>query len=300
MSDKIVDLDAWRSACLGAFENLSTDTPVTMAQVSAVLLAGARRYASGGPNIGAPVWYEQIAETTGVTFDDVDAILCWRGDEAAKLLADPEPWRFDVPEVPASVTALQSSVAGRLLVRSAAPKGFDNYPRQLVGVPTRQRSARSGRAHHGHHVLLPAGGVRRPAEGHNDMIVTLWLQLLDGTAGMRALHNLGDLWTRTVETGALPGRDDEVTLWPTDGDVHDGPKHATKRRYMGTDGSWHVELDRLVLDPTDDALAVMQRSPGGFRAWWPSDGIDPRQQLRAAGWLPYGEFEAQADDRGTP
>lgn len=86
----ITDLDAWRRVCLTAFDNLPSDTGVTMAQVDAVLTAGARRFTSEPTGGGAlDAWFEEIGAPVGLNFHDVDAILSWCAGDAAKLLTEP-------------------------------------------------------------------------------------------------------------------------------------------------------------------------------------------------------------------
>lgn len=90
----ITDLDEWRRVCLAAFDNLRTDTDVTMAQVDRVLAAGAREYIAlprGSADQGMAKLLElhaRIAAATGVEEGDVDAILFVTAGDAARLLAE--------------------------------------------------------------------------------------------------------------------------------------------------------------------------------------------------------------------
>ncbi len=132
------------------------------------------------------------------------------------------------------------------------------------------------------------------------MIITLWLSLCDGTkAGWPSDH---ELWIRNVETGALPvthPHADDIVLWPgEDGQPTEGPLWPVRRRFMIADGSWHVELCRMVLDPTDDVLDtigqwgirdIMAGLPIGYRSWHTPTDDDPRIGLARGGWKQYGE-----------
>lgn len=88
----IKDLDAWRRVCLAAYDNLPRDTTVTMAQVDAVLLAGAREavLADMSTTAGAEQ-YEQVidrvSEATGVDRKDVDAVLTQCAEDATLLIS---------------------------------------------------------------------------------------------------------------------------------------------------------------------------------------------------------------------
>lgn len=96
----ITDLGAWRRVCLKAFDNLRTDTGVTVGQVDQVLTAGARDYVAWAAfNDRVPGYEkgsyatltkltERVAETTGVNASDVDAILCWASEDAAPLIVE--------------------------------------------------------------------------------------------------------------------------------------------------------------------------------------------------------------------
>lgn len=92
----INDLDAWRRVCLSAYENLRADTTVTMAQVDAILLAGAREAAALDMATAAgAARYEQvidrvIAEVAGVSHGDVDAVLTQCAEDAAPLIDCPD------------------------------------------------------------------------------------------------------------------------------------------------------------------------------------------------------------------
>lgn len=87
--------DAWRRVCLEAYSNLPTDTSVTMAEVDAVLLAGARQSVAldtstteGAARYGHLI--DELRAATGVGIDDVDAILTVCARDAVILLGSEE------------------------------------------------------------------------------------------------------------------------------------------------------------------------------------------------------------------
>lgn len=84
--------DAWNSVCHKAYENLTTDTSVTLDDIERVLLAGAREmaevdWATAEGAAGGERLLTRVAETTGVSRSDVDAVLAWCAGDAAHLLA---------------------------------------------------------------------------------------------------------------------------------------------------------------------------------------------------------------------
>lgn len=88
----VTDLDAWRRVCMEAFRNLPTDTEVSMGEVDAVLLAGAREAAALDKS-SPPGWNAQyehligsVSRATGVDRSDVDAILTWCARDAVGLI----------------------------------------------------------------------------------------------------------------------------------------------------------------------------------------------------------------------
>jgi hypothetical protein len=96
MSDFLTAVDAWRRVCLSAFDNLAKDTTVTMAQVDAVLMAGAREAGTfdtstidGAARYGRLV--DRVSRSTSVDHDDVDSILSWCAKDATRLLGEPRP-----------------------------------------------------------------------------------------------------------------------------------------------------------------------------------------------------------------
>lgn len=85
--------DAWNSVCHKAYENLTTDTSVSLDDIERVLVTGAREMAAvdwstaEGATSGERL-LDRVAETTGVCRLDVDAVLAWCADDAAYLLAN--------------------------------------------------------------------------------------------------------------------------------------------------------------------------------------------------------------------
>lgn len=90
----IKDLDAWRRTCMKAYENLSTNTAVTMNQVDIVLMQGAREAAAldtSTPN-GLDQYeklIDRVAQAADIDRYDTDAILVWCAEQAATLIEYP-------------------------------------------------------------------------------------------------------------------------------------------------------------------------------------------------------------------
>jgi hypothetical protein len=127
------------------------------------------------------------------------------------------------------------------------------------------------------------------------MILTMWLSLLDKPTGA-FIGGPDALWVRQVETGALPDLTDRVVLWPAtdDDDPAGGPMWDVYRRYMGSDGGWHVELARMAVDPAEDARDYIARTrlsetSSRWGIWRTSSDGDPTGKLRTGGWKLYGE-----------
>lgn len=114
----------------------------------------------------------------------------------------------------------------------------------------------------------------------------MWLSLIPPTAA-DPLWSDGRLWTRDVETGCVPTIEDQVTLWP-DEDGHNGPMWGIKRRYMGHDGIWHVELYRMQLDPSEEVQERLLRARGHTSTWYTDRDGDPVPELERGGWQRYG------------
>jgi hypothetical protein len=104
----------------------------------------------------------------------------------------------------------------------------------------------------------------------------------------------GELYWRELETGALPGDGDHVVLYPPDDPSdsdHGGPYVFVRRRYLGPYGTWHIELQQIVIDPPEKIR--MQLGVPLYRdyaIWWVSQTSDPdpRPGLLEAGWIRYG------------
>jgi hypothetical protein len=126
------------------------------------------------------------------------------------------------------------------------------------------------------------------------MILTLWLSLLDRPTG--AMPGGPDaVWTKQVETGAVPTVHDYVYLW-----ADDGPNWQVRRRYMDAAGGWHVELSRMAVDPSETARDYIMRthtssmtSGPSWSIWWTERDGDPVPHLREGGWKLYGEEQGR-------
>jgi hypothetical protein len=121
------------------------------------------------------------------------------------------------------------------------------------------------------------------------MKLIMWLNVVPPDA-RDPLWSDGTLWTREVDTGCVPLVDDEVALWPDHEDGADGPLWRVKRRYMGYYGVWHVELLKMLLDPSDatvEELGRDARATGERMAavWHTEDGGDPVPELERGRWM---------------
>jgi hypothetical protein len=87
----IRNVDTWRRVCLKTFENLTTDTALTVGQIDAVLLAGALEFVAvdSSTKAGGVVLdrlLARVSRDTGVDVGDVDSILTWCAADAAPLI----------------------------------------------------------------------------------------------------------------------------------------------------------------------------------------------------------------------
>lgn len=122
------------------------------------------------------------------------------------------------------------------------------------------------------------------------MRLTLYLQVIDGSRRDWIASN-GELWTRMIETAAAPAPgSDGIVLWSyEEADPVDGPVWDASRRYMAADGSWHVDLVRMVVDPSEEAVnqLAVTSGPRRERAWHTSSDGDLAEGLRRGGWTPH-------------
>lgn len=126
------------------------------------------------------------------------------------------------------------------------------------------------------------------------MKLEMFLQVIDGSKGNFTTN--GDLYTKTVETGfvPLPGTD-EVALWKTieDGKEWDGPIWHVKRRYMGAEGQWSIELAKMILNPNQmwqdsfKARLASGRQIITETSWYTQFDDDPIPKLLEGGWVKY-------------
>ncbi len=127
------------------------------------------------------------------------------------------------------------------------------------------------------------------------MKLTMYISLADGSRLSWEAVN-GELWERVVDTDHAPTPGvDRVILWPAE-DPDDGPLGGPMwdayERYMDAVGGWHLELARMVIDPSEKAQDSMMRAAAGGppyrdRSWWTRNDGDPRGALRRGGWRPY-------------
>lgn len=85
------NVDNWRRVCMEAFDNLPGDTTVTMADIDAVLLDGARDAAAldtSDPYQARDyrTLVDRLSHKHDLSLEDVDSILLWRGKDAAALI----------------------------------------------------------------------------------------------------------------------------------------------------------------------------------------------------------------------
>lgn len=122
------------------------------------------------------------------------------------------------------------------------------------------------------------------------MEITLWLPIHTDP-----LTNT--LWWKKRRTGALPDARDGVVLFmnedPGD-DPQDGPMLEPQRRYMDTDGNWHVQLQRVILKPTQDLWDQLRHERSHYLGgrechewfpWWTEKEADRNlTQMVEQGW----------------
>jgi hypothetical protein len=90
-----------------------------------------------------------------------------------------------------------------------------------------------------------------------------------------------------LDTPALPGRDDTITLFPHDDDPSDGPTTKPRNRYWHADGTITIDLERMFVDPTEERQRNLQGGQSRHRFWWTDNSGDLGQKLLAGGWRPH-------------
>lgn len=89
------------------------------------------------------------------------------------------------------------------------------------------------------------------------MEITLWLPI-------HADIHRSTLWWTKRRTGALPDGRDGIVLFmnedPGD-DPHEGPMLEPRRRYMDAEGNWHVELQKIILQPEREEWDRLRHAP---------------------------------------
>lgn len=89
-------------------------------------------------------------------------------------------------------------------------------------------------------------------------------------------------WYKQVETDCIPlSNIDEVILWPREDDAGGGPAWHVIRRYMHSDGTWHVVLGTMVVDPQAITLDM------GEKSWSTEVDGDPTPKLGRGGWVKF-------------
>jgi hypothetical protein len=127
--------------------------------------------------------------------------------------------------------------------------------------------------------LLQCERELKALEGRR-MRIVLWLRVRRGPHAYG-----GDLWSKEVTTDNVPLPDaDGVIIWSTDDDPAEGPQWKVNRRYMHADGSWHIELYTMLVDPSSVPLG-----PIDYHTWHTESEGDPEPLLRQGGWVKYGE-----------
>ena len=130
-------------------------------------------------------------------------------------------------------------------------------------------------------------------------VVTMWLSVIRPEHVQQDnlfLTSSGTLWVKRQRMAFLPvvarGFDDQVTLWPDDdeGD-HDplgGPQWGVRRRYWDSDGLAHLELTRMVVDPSERSqqmiMSELAQGIKDFSSWWTDVDGDPEPKLERGGW----------------
>lgn len=121
--------------------------------------------------------------------------------------------------------------------------------------------------------------------------LTMYLSVVK--SGQRSMSN-GTLYIKKVQTIHVPSIQDEVYLWWDSEENEEGPLWYVKKRWMGHDGSWSIELAKMVINPCEQDQNYMKNSirSGKINEWaWytNTDGPDPEDLLvRLGGWKKYG------------
>lgn len=118
--------------------------------------------------------------------------------------------------------------------------------------------------------------------------VTLWLSVYEKWCPAGA----SELWVRRMATHFAPRENDRVHL-TVDEDGGGETSWTVRGSYWDHDGSYHVELTHIVVDPGD-------RQPFGDNyagPWRTEQDGRPEPLLRRGGWTTYDEWAAanQAD-----
>ena len=124
-------------------------------------------------------------------------------------------------------------------------------------------------------------------------IVTLWLNVHEGTDQA----SMGTLWTKQVAFSFLPREGDRVHLtWDAESQEWDFPVDV-KRVYFNGDGSAHVEMRPVQVDPTPTQRMEFVRNERWARHTWNTnvEGGHPAERLRASNWEI--DYFAQIEDQ---
>lgn len=115
------------------------------------------------------------------------------------------------------------------------------------------------------------------------MKLTLWVSVSRNTRNVHTDHSA--LFYKKLETDYVPLNGDRVILFPYEDNPTDGPIWQTKSRYMDANGDWAVELTKIVINPTEDVLAQIDRSYTSAHPWWSKDVDKPIEDiLTDNGW----------------
>lgn len=116
------------------------------------------------------------------------------------------------------------------------------------------------------------------------MKITLWLDVHD----QEPQHNPA-IYSRMLETSALPHGDDEIVLYPWEDSPDDGPGAQPRRRTLAADGTWHIHLTKYLLNPNERGEPMLKAQDRDGRYKWSAlsgeNAAEFAERLARQGWV---------------
>ena len=115
------------------------------------------------------------------------------------------------------------------------------------------------------------------------MKVVLYLSIHEGHP-IRGEHKV---WRKPLWTASCPQPGDRVTLWADDeGDPREGQSWPVRSRCWDVDGEIHCSLAPMVVDPDEDAVALMRSGrPVREEPYYSEVDGRPEPDLERSGWV---------------